>query len=228
MVELQTAPPTRADWTDRRLRSEIWSGRLRPGDRIPVERLADDWGVSPTPIRESLRRLAGEGLVDLAPQRGARVAVVDPTLAAELYSVRLLLEPVALRDSITLARGDGSFVAVVKSAFSALVEAKDPIEQQTAHREFHLALMSCCPNRTLLAQIAALMDRARLYQFVGKPDGRQVPHRNDHLELMRAAVAGDVERTIDVHTEHLAATLRAVQNLIDRPSPSTDSSVVDD
>lgn len=219
MVDPQVAPPTRADWTDRRLRSEIWSGRLRPGDRIPVERLADDWGVSPTPIRESLRRLAGEGLVDLTPQRGARVAIVDPTLAAELYSVRLLLEPVALGDSITLARGDDSFVALVKGAFSALVEAKDPVEQQTAHREFHLALMSRCPNRTLLAQVATLMDRARLYQFIGKPNGR-TPHRNDHLELLRAAVAFDAERTIEVHTQHLAATLRAVQMLIDQnPAP---------
>jgi len=228
MVDPHAAPPTRADWTDRRLRAEIWSGRLRPGDRIPVERLADDWGVSATPIRESLRRLAGEGLVDLAPQRGARVAVIDPTLAAELYSVRLLLEPVALRDSITLARGDESFIALVKAAFSALVEAEDPVEQQTAHREFHLALMSRCPNRTLLAQIAALMDRARLYQFIGKPDGQRVPHRNDHLDLMRSAIAGDVERTIEVHTQHLAATLRAVQQLIDQGSPVVTTSSIND
>lgn len=216
MVDVHQAPPTRADWTDRRLRAEIWSGRLRPGDRIPVERLADDWGVSPTPIRESLRRLAGEGLVDLAPQRGARVTVVDPAEAAELYSVRLLLEPVALRDSITLARGDASYEALVKESFSLMVASADSVDQHIAHREFHLALMSRCPNRTLLTQIAALMDRARLYQVIGKPDGHRVPHRNDHLDLMRSAVAGDVERTILVHTEHLAATLRAVQQLIDQ------------
>jgi DNA-binding GntR family transcriptional regulator len=210
-----TAPPTRADWTDGQLRAEIWSGRLRPGERIPVERLADDWGVSATPIRESLRRLAGEGLVDLAPQRGARVAVVDPAQAAELYAVRLLLEPVALRDSVTLAAGDSSFAEAVRTTFSQMAAADDPIEQHSAHRAFHLALMSRCPNRTLLGQIETLMDRARLYQVIGKPDGRRSPHRNDHLELMKAAVAGDVERTIDVHTEHLAATLRAVQRLID-------------
>ncbi|MGA0205557.1 MAG: GntR family transcriptional regulator, partial [Ilumatobacteraceae bacterium] len=65
-------PVTRADWADERLRAEILTGRLRPGDRIPVERLAEAWGVSATPIRESLRRLAGDGLVDLTPQRGAR------------------------------------------------------------------------------------------------------------------------------------------------------------
>jgi GntR family transcriptional regulator, carbon starvation induced regulator len=209
------APSTRADWTDRQLRAEIWAGRLKPGDRIPVERLADDWGVSPTPIRESLRRLAGEGLVDLAPQRGARVAVVDPAQAAELYAVRLLLEPVALRDSVTLGRGDASFQTLVKNSFTAMVDTDDPVEQHEAHRAFHLALMSRCTNRTLLAQIEALMDRARLYQAVGKPDGRRSPHRSDHLELMKSAAAGDVETTIAVHTAHLAATLRAVQELID-------------
>jgi GntR family transcriptional regulator, carbon starvation induced regulator len=132
-----------------------------------------------------------------------------------LYAVRLLLEPVALRDSVTLGRGDESFKTLVKESFSAMVDSDGPVEQHEAHRAFHLALMSRCTNRTLLAQIEGLMDRARLYQAVGKPDGRRSPHRSDHLELMKSAAAGDVEKTIAVHTAHLAATLRAVQELID-------------
>ncbi|NDH48036.1 MAG: GntR family transcriptional regulator, partial [Acidimicrobiia bacterium] len=48
-------PRTRAQWVDDRLRDEILVGRIAPGERIPVERLATTWGVSPTPIRESLR-----------------------------------------------------------------------------------------------------------------------------------------------------------------------------
>lgn len=215
MPDRPVAPPTRSDWTDVRLRAEIWSGRLHPGERIPVERLAESWGVSPTPIRESLRRLAGEGLVNITPQRGARVVVVDPERAAELYAVRLLLEPVALRDSIEFAVGDRQYAIEVEAAFAAMVAATEPADQHIGHRAFHLALMSRCPNRTLLAQIETLMDRSRLYQFIGRPITHRNEHRNDHKALLKAALAGDADTIIAVHTEHLAATLRAVQQLVE-------------
>ncbi|MBU3690364.1 MAG: hypothetical protein B7C54_03280 [Acidimicrobiales bacterium mtb01] len=206
------APPTRSEWTDSHLRAEILSGRLGPGERIPVERLAEAWGVSPTPIRESVRRLAGEGLVDLAPQRGARVATVDADVAAEIYAVRLLLEPVALRESV--GRGsDPDFERSVTESFVALTKARGAADQHDRHRAFHLALMARCTNRTLLAEIASLMDRSRLYQFVAKPQNRGAAHADDHRLLMEFAVSGRVDDTIRVHTDHLTNTLRAVEVL---------------
>lgn len=206
------APPTRSEWTDGHLRAEILSGRLKPGDRIPVERLAEVWGVSPTPIRESVRRLAGEGLVELAPQRGARVASIDATVAAEIYAVRLLLEPVALRESIGRGR-DESFERMVTESFVALTKARGATDQHDRHRAFHLVIMSRCANRTLLGQIESLMDRSRLFQFAAKPIVRGTAHADDHRLLMEAAVVGDVEATIRVHTTHLASTLRAVESV---------------
>lgn len=212
-MEMRVAPPgTRAEWTDSHLRAEILSGRLRPGDRIPVERLAEAWGVSPTPIRESVRRLAGEGLVDLEPQRGARVASIDAAVAAEIYAVRLLLEPVALRESV--GRGsDVDFERAVTESFVALTKARGAAEQHDRHRAFHLVLMSRCTNRTLLAEIGSLMDRSRLYQFVAKPIAPGTAHADDHRLLMEFAVSGRVDDTIRVHTAHLTNTLRAVEAL---------------
>lgn len=203
-------PVTRADWADERLRAEILAGRLRPGDRIPVERLAETWGVSATPIRESLRRLAGDGLVDLTPQRGARVATVDADLAHEIYAVRLLLEPVALRQSLEAARDDENFVHDVKAAFDAMVEADSYVERLDRHREFHMALVSRCPNRTLLDEIASLTDRSRLFQILSSPADPVNGHGRDHRRLRDAAIAGDVDTTITIHTNHLASTLDAL------------------
>jgi DNA-binding GntR family transcriptional regulator len=203
-------PVTRAEWTDAQLRDEILSGRRRPGDRIPVEQLAESWGVSATPIRESLRRLAGEGLVDLAPQRGARVAVVDTGLAHEIYAVRLLLEPVALRQCLDLVVDDAAFVDDVEAAFASLVAAHDAVERFDAHRDFHLTLMSRCPNRTLLDQIASLMDRSRLFQIASAPADRPAEHARDHRLLRDAAVAGDVDVVIAIHSHHLTATIDAL------------------
>ena len=204
-------PVTRAEWADEQLRAEILSGRIRPGDRIPVEQLAESWGVSATPIRESLRRLAGDGLVDLTPQRGARVARVDAALAHEIYAVRLLLEPVALRQSLDAAAGDPTFTSAVDEAFAALSGASDPVERLDAHRTFHLALVSRCPNRTLLAEIESLMDRSRLFQLVATPADPRRGHARDHRRLRDSAVAGDVSTTIAIHTEHLASTLDALR-----------------
>jgi DNA-binding GntR family transcriptional regulator len=203
-------PVTRAEWADEQLRDEILSGRLRPGDRIPTERLAESWGVSATPIRESLRRLAGEGLVDLTPQRGARVAVVDAALVHEIYAVRLLLEPVALRQCLDAADGDPTFGSDVQAAFSALASAADATERLDAHRAFHLTLMSRCPNRTLLEQIASLMDRSRLFQIASAPTDTPAGHAHDHRRLRDAAIAGDVDTVIAIHSQHLTATIDAL------------------
>lgn len=203
-------PVTRTEWADERLRAEILSGRLRPGDRVPVEALAQTWGVSATPIRESVRRLAGEGLIELAPQRGARVATVDADLALEIYAVRLLLEPVALRQSLDAAANDATFAHDVSSAFDALAASTPGVGRLDAHRAFHLALVSRCPNRTLLAEIASLMDRSRLFQLVAAPIDPRQGHARDHRRLRDAAVAGDVDTTISIHTDHLTATLDAL------------------
>jgi DNA-binding GntR family transcriptional regulator len=209
-MDVVSKPVTRAEWTDAQLRDEILSGRLRPGDRIPIEQFAESWGVSATPIRESLRRLAGEGLVELTPQRGARVAVVDAALAYEIYAVRLVLEPVALRQCLDAAADDPEFQSDVMAAFAALASADDPTERLDAHRTFHLALMSRCPNRTLLEQIGSLMDRSRLFQIASAPTDRPAGHARDHRRLRDAAVAGDVETVIAVHSHHLTSTIDAL------------------
>ncbi len=203
-------PVTRSEWTDERLRDEILSGRLRPGDRIAVEQLAESWGVSATPIRESIRHLAGEGLVELAPQRGARVASIDTDLAIEIYAIRLLLEPVALRQSLEAASTDPTFAADVASAFDAMVGAAPGIERLDLHRAFHLTLVSRCPNRTLRTEIASLMDRSRLFQLASTPRDPSSGHARDHRRLRDSATAGDVDTTIAIHTDHLTTTLTAL------------------
>jgi len=213
-------PLTRADWVDDRLRVEILVGRIAPGERIPVERLASVWGVSATPIRESVRRLAGEGLVTLLPQRGARVATIDARLAADIYSVRSTLEPMALRQSmIHAARSESE-----RSAFvSEVATSRDRLLGQHAstddfyvdHRDFHRVLLSRCANRVLIEQIEQLADRARLFQLLGATPGRRGDHRREHDELAELVIAGDVDGAVEAITEHLMLTLEVIQRLTD-------------
>src|SRR3954447_4370065 len=112
------SPPTRTHWVDTRLRRQILSGALAPGTKLRAEHLAETLGVSPTPLREAFQRLVGEGLVVIEPQRGARVAPIDGDDALELYDLRILLEPLAMRAS--LARTDAQHAEEVADAYLRL------------------------------------------------------------------------------------------------------------
>src|SRR5262245_51290637 len=90
-------PQTRSAWATERLRSAILLAELAPGEEIREARLAREWGVSPTPLREALRSLAAEGLVVQQAQRVARVAELPRDETIEVYALRLVLEPLALR-----------------------------------------------------------------------------------------------------------------------------------
>jgi len=77
------------------LRDRIRSGQLKPGQRLRVEELTRELGMSPTPIREALRLLQADRLVDYRPHYGIVVAEVSPAVTAEVYRLRALLEPLA-------------------------------------------------------------------------------------------------------------------------------------
>ncbi len=216
---VQTAagsPPTRADWVDAMLRRAILSGELAPGEKLLGEKLAQQWGVSATPLRESFRRLAGEGLVVIEPQRGARVAPISVDDAAEIYEIRLLLDPVALRASIEAAAGSGdeSYASSVEAAHRDLQRRRRSIaEVRLAHRAFHLALVARCPNGLLLRQVEHLLDQSQRFQAVAGAVKSLGDAEVEHRALCDAAVDGDADRAVAALTAHLEGTLAAVRKV---------------
>jgi DNA-binding GntR family transcriptional regulator len=207
------APPTRAEWVDSLLRKAIISGELAPGERLYAERLADQWGVSATPLRETFQRLAGEGLVVIEPQRGARVAPIDAQQAAEIYEMRLLLDPVAVEQSVAAGAAADDFVREVNRAHRALIRRHSDVgEYHDAHRRFHLVLASRCPNQRLLGQVAQLLEHSQRFQLIGVGKGvRAGDPVAEHEALRAAACAGQSGVAASVLRAHLAATLQAVR-----------------
>lgn len=211
-----TTPLTRAAWVDARLRRAIITGELPPGTRLRGEHLAAAWGVSATPLRESFQRLAGEGLVVVEPQRGARVAPLDHRDALEIYELRLLLDPVAVRSSVEAAhRAEGGVAPAylarlgdthdrLTGRFATLVEFHD------AHRDFHLALVAACPNDRLRAEVGRLLEQSQRYQVIGGDAARRADAAHEHERLFAAACAGDATAAARVMTAHLRGTLDAI------------------
>src|SRR5947209_6276106 len=184
------SPPTRTHWVDARLRRQIISGALPPGTKLRAEHLAETLGVSPTPLREAFQRLAGEGLVVIEPQRGARVAPIDQHEALELYDLRIILEPIATRES--MAHTDELHRAEVDDAYARLGGPFDDVAAAIeAHRDFHLALLGRCPNRRMLGLIARLHDQSERYQTVGTITSPDHPLADTHRPLYDLFIEGD-------------------------------------
>jgi DNA-binding GntR family transcriptional regulator len=97
---------SKADLVHRRLKEEIELGELAPGTPLSELSLVERTGASRTPVREALRRLAAEGLVDLVPRQGARVSRVSLQSVRDLFDFRALLEPAAIRQATEAAAAD--------------------------------------------------------------------------------------------------------------------------
>ncbi|MFJ9249669.1 GntR family transcriptional regulator [Streptomyces sp. NPDC101776] len=202
-------PQTRADWVDARLRMAILTGQLKAGTRLHAERLATQWGVSATPLREAFQRLAGDGLVEIAPQRGARVAGLDREKAAEYYELRLLLEPRALESS--LRQADAAFLDEVRRAISELeaVGTADSVETGfSAHRSFHQTLLSRCRNREMLRMCTLLQDQTQRFAA----NSIDVKHIGQHRALAEAVLEGDIGEAVRLITLHLHTTVDAAHS----------------
>jgi GntR family transcriptional regulator, carbon starvation induced regulator len=205
------APATRSDWVEERLRLAILQGELRPGQRLHANDLAQRWEVSATPLREAFQRLASDGLVEMLPQRGARVADPSAGDAAQIYELRLMLEPMCLRQS--LEASDDDHRREITGAFDEFRSAPTLELAIDAHARFHAVLLSRCPSPWLLRFTTQLSEASRLFQLasVGRP-ARRHP-KAEHRALLDAAVRGDVERCVTLQEEHLRRTFVLVAEI---------------
>ena len=192
------------------MRRAILGGEFEPGQVLKISALEKQLNVSATPLREALRNLATDGLVELHSHGSARVASVDIAEAAELYEIRLRLEPEALERSV--AKGDADYRARVEQAwndFSGIDGRSQPL-----HSAFHRETLSACDSTWLLRVTLQLADRAGLLIAHGR-----VGHEFDydviasHEPLFRLVMDGDAAGAADELRRHLRTTLEMFQAL---------------
>lgn len=204
------APETRSDWALRRLRTAILTGEFPPGTKLRAEDLAARWQVSPTPLREAFQRLGGARLVEVLPQRGVRVADFTLEDAADLYALRLRLEPLALRES--LERSDDVHRAEIAAAHDRLAHARTLEDGTQAHLDFHAALIERCPSPWTKRVVGVLGEHAQRYVLLGAQKFRSGRGpATEHALLRDAALAGDAAGAAALLEEHLRGTLDSVR-----------------
>lgn len=139
------------------IRSAILSGALPPGSRLMQEHLASDLNVSRIPVREALRTLESEGLVENDPGRGSRVIEVTAQRAADVLAVRGTLEGLAARlATAQVVNDDVSALREVVRTGRAATERTDQATANEAHTQFHLELARLSGNSYLYEEFEAM------------------------------------------------------------------------
>lgn len=191
------------------IRALILSGEMAPGARLSQLELADRLAISRTPVREALRRLAGEGLVDALPQRGFRVADLGLESVMRRLEVRLLLEPGIAR--LASRRATAADVTALRRAIVAEEQARDAVEVHDASRLFHVTLARATHNDELVATLESKwiieVGRRLLARRAFEPEWRSVDVR-EHEAIADAVEAGDGERAEVLMRDHIAAAVR--------------------
>ncbi len=190
------------------LRERIIEGALAGGVRLRQESLADELGVSRTPLREALRRLESEGLVELETNRGARVVEVTVADMLASYEARLLLEPpAAARAATTRSLADQMRM---RAAIAAHRSASTTTALFEANRSFHVALVEASGN-AILGRIAALLWATRLgsavYQRQRMTPLEAARDADEHEAISDAVDAGDSGAAELLTREHIARAL---------------------
>jgi DNA-binding GntR family transcriptional regulator len=180
---------TVADWLARR----IISGEQAPGSRLAETKLAELAGVSRSPVREALRILAGEGLVELVPRSGARVAHVGQEDVRQLYACRLLLEPPAVAIAVTaLEPLDVAALDAVRHAMKAAVADDDGQRFLAENIAYFQLLLARCPNATMRELVGLTWNKsARYWSIFARLPQYSQGSLAQHQALHDAVLAGD-------------------------------------
>ena len=198
------------------IRERITSGSLPRGARVHQEDLAEELGVSRTPVREALRRLAAEGLVEMRTNRGARVADIDQGGMRGAYDARLVVEPGAAR--LAAGRRLPGPLARMRAAVAAQRRSLRSVERSfEANREFHLALVAASGNDYLLQLVERLWVArigATIYERQVETQERMVLDVREHEQILEAIDAGDGRRAESLTRRHLADAMKRSMDIL--------------
>jgi DNA-binding GntR family transcriptional regulator len=198
-----------------RLRRDIVDGAIGLGDRLKLEALAQRYSTGHMPVREALRQLAGEGLVEIAPNRGARVREVDLEFVHNLFDLRIVIEALIARRCAE--RIDAPQLAALEAAqahYEAVARRRDYQALVAANRAFHEVMSRAARN----PEAEAMLERhwrliAALWNRFGYGASRVASVIADHHQIIRALRARDPEVASCLAMAH---TAKAKQELVAR------------
>jgi DNA-binding GntR family transcriptional regulator len=193
------------------LRQAILGGELSPGEPLVLDDLSAQLGVSRTPIREAMRALASEGLIDMDSFRSATVHTPSLEEAREIYDLRLVLDPIAVRRAV--ARIKPEELATAQAIHETMLGTDDLGEWVDANREFHRVLQQAARSDRLISIIDGLRNSAAMQVALSlKAENSQVTQANaDHEKILQAFRDRDADAAVRLTEDHLRNTLEVIE-----------------
>ncbi|MEE4598893.1 GntR family transcriptional regulator [Streptomyces sp. DSM 41524] len=205
-------PGTITDFVTEEIRTRIVLGALKPGQKVPVYQLAEELGVSRVPLREAVRQLEAESLVDNLPRRGTVVRDLRVEDLQDSFEILQAIEPIAARRAAMAGHEE-----VARTMDHWLQEMRRLAERQVpeaskerlfAHREFHFALFGAAGNGVLPRHLRMLWYTCERYVLSSSPDPKRFDESaREHADLVETIRDGDPDAAAAVLGRHLEASL---------------------
>jgi DNA-binding GntR family transcriptional regulator len=191
------------------------SGELRPGVTYTVRSMAAEFGVSPTPFREAILDLSGEGLLQVHPNRGFTVVKPDAATVVHIANVRRLLEIPATVEVVRRA-SEGEIAELLDSAerTAYFADRDDLTGYIEADQDFHRQVLALTGNPVLVDLSQRLRAQARMHAFPGLlKSGELLPSAREHVALVRSIAGGDVAAVREIVGHHINYALTALTQM---------------
>lgn len=207
------------------LRNMIVEGALKPGERIPEQKLCDHFRVSRTPLREALKVLSAENLVRLLPNKGASVVRMSGAEVEEIVIVLAALE--ALAGELACARIDRQGIVRIRRMHKQMIEHYRHNEEQRYNeldRAIHEAIFEVANNQVLTGAFNMLQARLRSLRFVTpKAPTEWAALVEDHERMMAALQAKDGGQFAIIARRHMGHTAELIRKALDAPKARSDA-----
>lgn len=202
------------------LRAAIVNGELRPGQVVRDAELANAVGLSRTPVREALARLADEGLVESKPNSYTRVTPLERRDCAEAFVILRALHTLAVQLAVPrMTPADIARMRAANAEFAAALDRGDVEAALTADDAVHAVYVEAAENRTLTVTLERLAPRIRRLErlrFASLPGRDSV---RVHEEIADACAAGDVARAAGLVHDNWGALERLIETAFAEPGP---------
>lgn len=196
------------------LRSAILQGRLRGGQSLKQDEIANEFSVSKIPVREALVKLEAEGLVRMMANRGAMVSSLTLDEVSEIYTIRSALEPIALRRAIP-AMKPADYLQF-ENILSRIDYTEDMTQWAELNWEFHAALYHTAQMPRLLMTVKTLYNNVARYLLHHYLDQDYLAESQDqHREIVAACRDGQTDHAVALLLHHLGDPVQVFAGLLD-------------
>ncbi len=188
------------------IKDAVVTGRLKPGERVPEQEIAESFGISRTPIREAFRQLESEGFITVTPRKGAVVSPITDKDVSEFYAIKSLLEGFAAKTAcLTLTPKELKKLETLNAQMEKYAERDDVKGFFRLDNQFHDTFLKACGNEKLCNLIHQLVQQFERFRITALAlPGRMRDSVRQHNEIIEAFKTGNtalVETLVKANAE---------------------------